>query len=339
MKKLSILSSLLIFVGTLRSEQFQQNIISNTVAQIPDYEIISSTNLDRYEPTFDDLCKKVTFTRSGLICYFKHIYNCDKYAQEVLPLIPFQHMQEFLTHGNNTHQPIMYTKAVFKLFDKKLKATPSISATEFLSFLQKLPTLIQKDLAQADNKKYSIKQLIRSELENQFEQLKANPDLFLDTLSQKIIDLDTAPAYIQKEQLCFTITRFIDTCLSKIMWVASDKHEVWNNFFALGQELVKLNDLGILKDHEDLDDCQWALNTKFCCYLSYTGSQLSRSFFEKARTDLQNGIKHFDMLPEQEDLLKTKTQQLKEAVITSSIKAEARQFGILSEDVILLNNQ
>ena len=337
MKKVFILGSVLsCMIGTSYAHS-SPNLISQTVAQLPDFEVISFTNLERSEPTFDDLCKKVSFTRSGLTCYFKHIYNCDKYAQEVLPLIPFQHVEEFLIHGINTKQSSVYTKAIFKLFDKKLKATPSISATEFLSFLKKLPELIQKDLAQTSNKKDSIKQLIRSDLEAHFDILKANPEFFLDTLAQKVVALDTTPTQISKEQLCFTITRFIDTCLSKIVWIASDKQEVWDNFFALGQELTKLHEHGIIRDNEDLDDCQWALNTKFCSYLSYAGSQLSQSFFEKAGADLCKGIKHFDELPEQEDLIKTKTKQLQEAVITSAVKATARQQGILSEDVIDLS--
>lgn len=298
------------------------DVISKTVDGMPDIEIISSVNLAQSEPTFGELCKPIAFTRSGLTCYFKHIYNCENYARQVLIIFPFQHMQEFLTHGTNTNQPRAYTQAVFTLFEKKIKSAPSINATAMLPFLQALPTFIQQELDQKQSKKTAIKSIVRRELETNFDILKSDPEFFLDALSQKIIDLDTNPAFMSREQLLFTITKFIDTCLGKLIWVASEKEEVWNNFFALGKELAKLHELGIIRSKEDLDVCQWTLNSSFCTYLSYAGAQLDFVFFERAVQDLRCGIKHFDDLPEQEHLMATKTKQLTEAIITSRFKAE-----------------
>ena len=331
MKNAHILFTGLFLVATIAQGEQPRNVISQTVANIPDVEIITSESLERGEPTFEELCKKVTFTHSGLTCYFKHIYNCSKYAQEALPLIPFKHVQEFLEHGKNTNQSSVYTKAVFKLFDKKIKEAPYITASELLLFLQKLPNLIQKELIEGIGTKKDIKQLIRADLENHFDFLKTNPDGFIDQLAQKIVD---------KSHLHYTISSFINTCLSKVSWCVADQHETWKNFIALGQELTKLHEIGIIADRDALDDCVWALNIRFCFFLSLpSAQQLPLEFFEHVRDDIHHGIKHFNDLPEQEDLITNKTQHLQNAVISCVARANGQQRGNLISEVVDVSDQ
>ncbi len=330
------LSVLLVWVGCTNA---QKNVIGRSVDQAADYQIISLESIEEEVPTFDDLCKKVTFTRSGLTCYFKHVYNCEQYAQEVLPYAPFQHLEEFLEHGDKTKQSNVYTKAVFQLFDKRLKAVPFITATSFLNFIRKLPNLVQKDLDQKSSKKSEVKQTIRLELENNFDGLKKNPEHFLDELSEKIIELDSSAKNISRDNLCVTITRFLDTCLSKITWSSDDKELVWKNFFEIGQELSNLYTKGIIRNTDELDDCQWALVTRLNHFLSLANSRMSRGFFERAATDVVHGIPHLDALAEQEELMMTKTQYLRDTLIASARRSDvgqyAREVGILPASEML----
>lgn len=329
--KNQLLISGLWIASCIAHPQEQRNVISQTVARIPDVEIITSESLERGAPTFAELCKDVTFTRSGLTCYFKHIYNCHKYAQEALPSIPFKHLTEFLEHGKSTNQPSIYTKAVFKLFDKKIKEAPYICATELLTFLQKLPNLIQKELINGIGTKKDIKQLIRFDLENHFDFLKTNPDGFIDQLAQKIVD---------KSHLNYTISALISTCLNKVSWCVADQQETWKNFIALGQELTKLHDLGIIADRDALDDCVWALNIRFSFFLSLpSAARLPFEFFEQARNDMRCGIKHFTELPEQEDLITNKTQYLHNAIKSCFAHANGRQRESLISEVIDVTDQ
>lgn len=327
------------FFAQLINSSSQQNVISQTVDQFPDIEIISMSSLEKEPPTFNDLCKKIIFTKSGLICYFKHIYNCEMYAQEVLPIAPFQHLEEFLNHGIATKQPRSFTKAVIRLFDKKFDAVPSMSATEVLPFLRALPDLIQKDLIVEKTKKHQVKSLVRSELENNFDVLKVNPDLFLEQIADKIVGIDIdGTRTVSKEQLCDRVTRFIHTCLGKLMWLATDKDAVWQNFMDLGKELTNLKDKGIIRDTDDLDDCQWALTTRFCDFLTFQGAELPLSFYQKARADVSDGIKHLDELLEQEDQLATKRSYLQDALVQAAAQAET-EHGILSKKAALTATQ
>lgn len=318
----------------------QRNIIGHSVDQVPDCQIISLETLDEHMPTFEDLCKKVTFTHFGLTCFFKHVYNCEQYAQDVLPYAPFQHLEEFLNHGTKTNQSNVYTKAVFKLFDKKLKAAPFITAVSFVEFTRKLADLVQKDLNKTNNKKTDIKNTVRAELENNFDILKADPDQFLDILAEKIIELDMSAKNISRDNLCVTITRFLDTCISKITWSPEDKDLVWKSFFEIGQELTRLHAKGIIRNTDDLDDCQWSLVTRLNYFLSLASSRMPRNFFEKAGSDIVHGIAHFDSLVEQEELMTTKTQYLRDTLVASARRSDAGQYarevGILPASEMLI---
>lgn len=337
MKNSSLLFLVLLFLPQLiNCEAVSGNLISKTVTNIPDIEIISITKTSMNEPSLEDLCRKITFTPSGLTCYFKHIYNCPKYAHELLPSLPFKHLQEFLVHGINTNQPRTYTKAVFRLFEKKFKAAPYINAEEMVPFLQKLPELLENCLAADLNKKSLIKNLIRFELEHNFEELKNNPDSFLDNLAGKINDSETCGEDISCAKLRMYIIKFLDVCLNKIVWSPSDEHNVWTSFIKIGEELNTLKNKGIVIDNDDLDDCQWTLTTRFCLFLSLSGSDLPLSFYEKARDDIHKGVSHLTSLEEQEELITTKQNYLQDAIIESAAKSNARQkFGILSEDVLV----
>jgi hypothetical protein len=315
MKKLLLLILVLPFFIQLINSHAHHNIISKTVGNVADIEVISINRNQHEEPSLDELHKAITFSPSGLTCYFKHIYNCSKYAQEALPALPFKHLEEFLLHGNATNQPRSYTKAVFRLFDKKFKSIPFISAEELVPFLKKLPDLLEKELETDKNKKFFISRLIRFELENHFEDLKQNPDDFLDNLAEKIIESDfDIDSDINRCQLQFTITKFIDTCLNKAIWSPTDK-DIWKNFMDIGKELTHLKDKNVIRDTDDLDDCQWTLTTRFCFFLSLSGSALSIDFYNQACEEISKGISHLDSLAEQEELIQSKTNRLKDSVI------------------------
>jgi len=324
MKKLLLLLFVLTFFIQLINSQTNPNLISKTVDQVADIEVMSINRTQFEEPTLEELHKAITFTPSGLTCYFKHIYNCSRYTQEALPALPFKHLEEFLVHGNNTNQPRSYTKAVFRLFEKKFKSIPYLNADELIPFLKELPELLEKDLETDKNKKLFISRLIRFELENNFDDLKRNPNDFLDNLAEKIIESDfDIDSDINRCQLQFTITKFIDTCLNKAIWSPTDK-DIWKNFMDIGKELNNLKDKNIIRDTDDLDDCQWTLTTRFCFFLSLSGSTLSIEFYNQACEEISKGINHLDSLTEQEELIQSKTSHLKDSIIQNYAVLEGR---------------
>jgi len=338
MKQLLLLFPVLLSLPQLsNSNTVTRNQISRTIQDVEDIQIITINKDSKSEPSLEDLCRGITFSPSGLTCYFKHIYNCPKYAQELLPALPFKHLEEFLQHGISTNQPRTYTKAVFRLFDKKFKAVPYINAEEIVPFIKKLPTLLEKCLETEQDKKSFIKKLLRFELENNFELLKNDPDTFLDTVAEKIVESDGACIEndINCNELRFSITRFIDTCLNKVIWSPSDKQNVWNSFIAIGQEISALKDTKVIKDNDDLDDCQWTLTTRFCLFLSLSGSDLPLEFYNEARDNLHQGIEHLDKLHEQEELILSKSAQIKESIMEGYSRAQGRDHGLISEEVVI----
>ncbi|HBR70693.1 TPA: hypothetical protein DIC20_01260 [Candidatus Dependentiae bacterium] len=316
MKRSSLLLLVLpFFIQLINCKEASQNLISKTLNNVADIEIITLHKDQNGDPTIDELQKNIVFSPSGLTCYFKHIYNCHKYTQEALPALPFKHFEEFLRHGINTKQTRTYTKAVFRLFDKKFKAVPYINADELIPFLQKLPDLLEKDLEPDQNRKFFVKRLIHFELEHNFEKLKQDPELFIDNLAEKIVESDfTIGNEINRNQLRFSITKLIDTCLGKIMWSPTDK-DIWTNFMNIGKELNNLKEKGIISDSDDLDDCQWTLTTRFCFFLSLAGSTLSFEFYNQACEELTKGVQHLDIIPEQEELILSKAAQIKDTIV------------------------
>lgn len=316
MKRSPLLLLVLLFlIQLINSKDASGNLISRTLNNVADIEIITLNKDQNGDPTLDELHKNIFFSPSGLTCYLKHIYNCPKYAQEALPALPFKHLEEFLKHGIKTKQARSYTKAVFRLFDKKFKAVPFINADELIPFLQKLPDLLEKDLEPDQNSKFFVKRLIRFELEHNFEKLKQDPDLFIDNLAEKIVESDLSIGNeVNRNQLRFSITKFIDTCLNKAIWSPTD-NDIWINFMNIGKELNTLKEKGIIKDSDDLDDCQWTLTTRFCFFLSLAGSTLSFEFYNQACEELAKGIQHLDDITEQEELILSKAAQIKDTII------------------------
>ncbi|GEM_PF-1972805 len=350
-----------------------KNIISQTVSHVNDIEIITLKKNGNQEPTLSEMIKPINFTPSGLTCYFKHIYNCSKYSFDVLPVYPFKHLEEFLDHGIQTDQPSGYTKAVIRLFDKKFKSSPYINPEKIIPFLQKLPQLLEKDLghhfSSIKTRKESLKNFVQHELSVHFDDLKQDPDkfisnlsdnlleekkqtlkntiklelqnfcenpqdvnVFLDQLSNKIFDT------IENEELVIadlqnTVTKLIETTLNKVYW-ATPSDTIWDSFLAIGKELSALHKDGVIRDTDALDDCQWTLTTRFCLFLSASGSDVSPQTYDKARNEIINGIPHLDNLEEQEDLILKKTQHLQHYIMRGKAKADARQEGILSEFVL-----
>lgn len=334
MQRLTLRFLLLLCFAQLINFTLAKNTISNTVVNVLDNELIGLNKSDNVEPTFEELCRPVTFTPSGITCFFKHVYNVEKYAQEVLPELPFNHLEQFLTHGIKTNQPRSYPKAVFRLFEKKFKAVPYINAAEFETFVQKLPDLTKLYLEpNLTARKQTVKKIMRSELETNFDAFKQNPDTFLDNLAEKIVTSEQLNAHeVTMEHLQYNIVKFIDTCLNKIIWSPSDKEDVWASFIKIGKDLGTLKEQGIVRSAEDLDDCLWTLTTRFCLFLSLSGSDLPLEFYEKAREDIHKGIACLDSIEEQEDLMTTKRSCVQDAIIRSAAKSYARgTFGILSD--------
>ncbi len=329
---------MLLFVLTLFAQLINgsgpssTSMLSKAVAGIPDHEIITLDRNGQYEPTLHELQRAVVFTPSGLTCYFKHIYSCRRYVEDVLPYKPFKHMSEFLEHGIQTKQNRLYTKAVFRLFDKKFKAISIVVAPALQSFLQKLPDLLEKDLGPDVHKKMHIKKLVRTELEQGFDQLKKDPDSFLDQLAEKIVCGNYYADNVSRMQICACVTKFVDLCLSKAMW--SVQTDVWGSFTQIGRGLMALHKKGIIPDADALDDCQWTLTTRFVTFLSLWGSDLPLEFYQKAGEEIRKGVDYLDALTEQEVCLKTKIEYLKEALVEGAIKANAHQKGIISEAVL-----
>jgi len=323
MQRLTLRLLLLLCFTQLINYTSAKNAISNTVAHVLDNELISIRKDEYIEPTIEELSQPVIFTPSGITCFINHRYNVEKYAQEVLPELPFNHLEQFLVHGLRTNQPRSYTKAVFRLFEKKFKAVPYINAAEFESFVQRLPELIKLYLApnQAARKR-TVKMIMRSEMETNFDAFKQNPDAFLDNLAEKIVTSEQADIHeVTLEHLQYNMAKFIDTCLNKIIWSPSDKDDVWANFIKIGKGLNTLKEQGVVRSTDDLDDCLWTLTTRFCLFLSLSGADLPVEFYEKACKEIHRGIACLDNIEEQEDLMLTKRACVHDAILKNVAKS------------------
>ena len=331
------ISLLLCFTQLINVRCTEKNTISRAIPGV-DEEIIAIGSSARADLTLDDLCGTIKFTPSGMVCFLKHMFNNTDYAEQVLPEMPFNHLEQLINHGSKKKLPRSYADAVFRLFGKKLKAAPYISAYETDIFLQKLPDLLKDYLAVTTKtqRKQRITRVVRTELETRFDFLKQDPDGFLDQLADKILALDDhGAADISREQLQNTVMRFIEVCLNKLVWNPDDKDSVWKLFMSTGKTLNTLKEAAIIRTTDDLDELLWTFINRFCAFLSLSGSDLPLSFYEKAQEDIQRGIAHLDSIAEQEDLIKTKRAYLQETILAGVAKSMARDQGLLTDTMVV----
>ena len=131
------------------------------------------------EDYLEDLSQPLDFSPMGIDEFF-HRFNHKLYAQLVLPNGALGvHVVSFCRQGYETEQGPDFYNSLFRIFTRRIKATPYMDAQDVEYFIGKLPDLLSY-LYEADHKSNSprtvVKNLLYDELSNNFEVLQEQPD-------------------------------------------------------------------------------------------------------------------------------------------------------------------
>lgn len=282
-------------------------------------------------------CTPVKFTRSGVRCFLKHVFNRAEYCQEYYPH-SFSHVIEFLEYGNRTQQDLEYIISTLRLFNNKLKGSRFVTANAYSTFLDQLPSTIAPYCKAPETNiwldiEQSIKTILYTNFLTKFSFFKEEPDTFFTDISKQIteaVNKELVNERVSQEQFKQTLVRFLENGLNKVVWCPVGEENVWKSVKNISAQLDNLYDQEVITQDE-LDDLYKSLLEQFCHFLDLCGSDLSADVINQIKEDIEAGQLNFLVLEEQEEFIETKADRLTRAVLQTEAKATARNFGIVSE--------
>ncbi len=282
-------------------------------------------------------CTPVKFTRSGVRCFLKHVFNRAEYCQDYYPH-SFSHVIEFLQYGNQTEQDLEYIISTLRLFNNKLKGSRFVTATAYSTFLEQLPAVVEpysKPQAQSvwENIQHNIKSILYNAFLSRFSFFKEEPDSFFTDVSQQItqaVSQELIDDRVSQEQFQQTLVRFLENGLNKVVWCPVGEEDVWKSVKQISDQLHSLYERQIINEDE-LDDLYKSLLEQFCHFLDLCGSDLPIQVINQIKDDIEAGQLNFLALEEQEEFIETKAGRLNRALVETEAKAFARGFGIISD--------
>lgn len=281
----------------------------------------------------------IQLSAAGIDAFLRTTFNNPIYTSDILPH-DFSHFIQLLQHSKSmTQHRRAFVKSVIKLFGNKIKGAQYINAYAFSVMLDQIPDLFEEyfslkrilDPAHSRKKVYSI---LEETFLNKFDQFKEKPREFLDTLSHDIIenlqkDTELITEDISIEQLRQSIVRFLEMCVTKLVWSPEDHEAIWDSVKKISKQFEVLIDRTIITDSSDLDDLYWSLIHRFCFFVDITGSDLPIEFYEKIRNDIATQQLLLLELDEQEKSIEPKLAHLKRALFNGEAKKRAIDNGIV----------
>ncbi len=275
------------------------------------------------------------FTRSGFRCFFKHTFNQQLYSQQFLPSC-FAHLVDFVEYGRQLNNPESFIVSSFDIFNQRLKEAQWVNPYAFIQLLEQLQELLQTVLRNCTVKqKQAIRNCLKSCLRDRFQELKANPTQFMDSVSQEIFVIaqgnENDPSL---KDLQISIIRFLETALNKLIWDFREQQATWETVKVIAQHLEQFTEREIIADAKTLNELYWSLLYRYCYFIDCAGSELTPQTYEVIKQDLMGDTLLFLTLEEQEDFIKTKKKRLKRALNDGYAKACGKMHGILTDSVV-----
>ncbi len=291
------------------------------------------SNIDLSSEMLMHFFKQPQYRESSIICFLKHTYNHNFYAEKFLSL-NFSHVITLLEYANRTTLPRKYIYNVLSLFNQKLGETTYINSYAFLELLEKLPKLlkpyfdIKKEKEEAIG---AIKEELYFLLTDKFELLKENPEKIMDDFSVSVYNLlydkgyksnnlDLSVSDIQQELMLF-----LSTIISKLIWSPKDQKFIWNSVKQISKVVESLLFSKILMNVDNADKLFWTLITRFSYFLSTHGDLLSLDCYQEINKDLEDKNLLFLNLEEREICITSKLNYLKNSLYNSEFKARMYQ--------------
>ncbi len=124
--------------------------------------------------------------------------------------------------------------------------------------------------------------------------------------------------------------RLIENCLSKTLWSGTNPQLIWPQFINIGNSLnLMFKSNQIILDTDDLNDALHILIDRLIYTIKLLEDSLPESFYTELSKQLQTDPPKWLEIDELEDLIDSKLQKIKKAVLQAQVKAQAKAAGIL----------
>lgn len=284
------------------------------ILQLPSPVSAPSDNQDL--DLFSYFLRPINFSKEGITFYFKYTYNHEKYT-EYLPY-NFSHMIQFLEFGQNNNQSEAYAKSIIKLFLQKIKGCDFINAYSLITSMPKLADVLgiyieKKEATFLQELQKSLKARFSNIFSNYFSYFQKSPDAFLEALSEQIAKKTNevqTQQHVDVEHIKKDILRFLETCISKLIWPPKDVYDAWTAVNEIACQAELFLDKKLLSDVDALDDICWSLIHRFCYFMELSADDMAQEDLIKIIHDIHEEKLLLLQIEEQEDLMSNKKEYL-----------------------------
>ena len=266
-------------------------------------------NIDNYLPLY---LQPVTLTDEGIKKLYLYM-NHPLYTERFLPRC-FLHVIDLLSYVPGQEHPYEYIKSFMSIFQQKIKQCTWINPFAFIHFLEKLPELVREPLAMIslEHEEESLQEYFYDQLLHHSEEWNTDPRGFSLTLAQEV------SAYIeesvQRYSLRVLITRFIESCIDKLIWSYLDGEYTWKTCKSIGHHIETLYNNGTIPDIETAQQLLWSLVSRFCYYLELSAPMLPLELYQAISSDIAEKKVSWLQYPENDAHLTPKVTYLQHAV-------------------------
>lgn len=289
------------------------------IAQPLNYQLPESIFIPSHDQSvdmFSYFLRPIDFSKEGITHYFKYTYNHDQYTQH-LPY-NFSHMIQFLEFGQKNNQNMAYAKSIIKLFLQKIKGCDFVNSYSLITAMPKLadslaPYLVKQQAGFLEELQKSLKHRFSNIFSTYMSYFQKSPDAFLDALSEQIAKKTNevqTQQHIDVEQVKKDILRFLETCISKLIWAPQDAYQAWTAINELATQMELFSDKKLLSDIDAFDDLCWSLIHRFCYFIDIAAPDISQDVFIKIINDIATEKLILFAIEEQENIMDTKKDYL-----------------------------
>jgi hypothetical protein len=282
------------------------------------------------------LFSPIIFSNGGLTNFFRNAFNNPSYARDVLPN-DFSHLVQCLEYVHSKFGTRSHARHVIRIFTHKVRACHYINAQAFQSMLDEITPVMIRYFDGAEQKtatavKLSINKILYDTFLTQFDDFKVSPQNFFDALADDITahiyDTQAVLKDISIADLSHAWARFLDVCISKLIWHPDDGKKTWYLTKSVANNLEQMADRAIF-DSDDLYDLHDALLERYLYFIDIVNTDLSNDFFAALKNDMQmNTITLLDD-DNLEPCLESRRERIHAVIYECELRGAARNHGLI----------
>ena len=268
--------------------------------------------------------KPVQFSSCGIKDFFLERFNDHFYTENVLPLC-FLHMEDFVYYGLTSRHSKSIAMMTLDLFHQKLKECRWVNPFALTLLLKNLPSMLGSlCVDETDLQKARVKSLIFDAMEKRFDQFKDNPENFISSLSDTIVEELFNPATPTAQEISGITVRFIESALDKLIWDPRDQEYTWESVKLIAKHLEILFDTNVIVYEKDLNHMYWSLISRFCYFIDLSRTDLSLICYQQIKNDISDAITKapFLLKEELEEHSITKKDRLMQVVLAGEMSSK-----------------